>query len=582
MDKIAIRNGRAARVQFTVALGVALLLAVACGLPLPSATPSSTPLLPSPTWTATATPLPTATPTPSPTPSPTPTPADLYLAPEDVTIYPVPQLYSGDVVTFDVTPRNLGQINPYSVVVRVDHQAAGGATSIVSGRVGYPTFDSVPRARMIWAWDTTGLAGEQLLTITLDPDDQIQDGDEEQENNVVELTLQLLPAAERPAVEAASWATATSDCCVYHYITGTAAERDLAAIIEQAEAGVAYAQSRLGAVMEEPFDIYLLDRVIGHGGYARDGLALSYLDRNYAGQDLLTVTRHEATHVLDFEMLTQWSPALVREGLATWVAGGHFKPEPIPERAAALLEFDGYIPLDALADDFYRQQHEIGYLQGAAFVNYLVETYGWEGFLRFYQSFDSSYDTPTEILDASLRENLSVDFAQAQTGFLAWLEAHPPSPEQVRDLEDTIDLFDTIRRYQSLYDPSAYFLVGWLPDPAEGGQRGIVADFMRRPRAPDNIALETMLIAAQEALLAGSFERTEELLDAVNQVLSGGGFAHAPAADYLAIVQTAAAAGYEVQRIRLEGNTAHVTAVAAWPVLVELSLQRQGSEWSIE
>ena len=555
------------RFPFSLLPLLAFLL-LACAITTPTVSPAPSPVPP------------TALPSPTPTPTPTPLPTDLYITAADVILYPVPDLYSGDLVTFDVTLHNLGQINPYDVHVGIYHQTPDRALG--EGIVGYPAFDGVPRARVYWAWDTAGLEGEQSLLVWADPDDLIQEGDEDPENNVVTITVQIHPADERPSVEVgATWATTTTDCCIFHYLTGTAAERDLSTISAVAEEAMDHVESQLHATMSDRFEIYLISRVIGHGGYARGWFALSYLDRHYAGSELEPVLRHEATHSLDLVALTDWAPAIMREGLAVMVAGGHFKPEPIPERAAALLELDWYIPLDELADDFYRHQHEIGYLEAAAFVTYLLETHGWDGFLRFYTALDPSHGTDPEVLNAALVETFGAGLAATEEDFLRWLEAHPPLPEHVLDLQNTVRLFDTIRRYQEIYEPSAYFWSGWLPNPAEAESWEITTDFLRHPRAPENVALETMLIAAQDALVAGDFTRTEALLDAVEDVLARGAFADPLAAEYLAVVQAVAAAGYEAQGISLEGRTARVQAIADWPDLVELRLSRTAAGWMV-
>jgi hypothetical protein len=46
--------------------------------------------------------------------------------------------------------------------------------------------------------------------------------------------------------------------------------------------------------------------------------------------------------------------------------------------------------------------------------------------------------------------------------------------------------------------------------------KGIVADYLRRPSAPENVALETLLTAADVALRAGDTIRAMQLLSAVN------------------------------------------------------------------
>jgi hypothetical protein len=50
---------------------------------------------------------------------------------------------------------------------------------------------------------------------------------------------------------------------------------------------------------------------------------------------------------------------------------------------AALLELGWYIPLATISKNVYDQQHDIGYLEGAAFIEYLVETYDFDDFNNF-------------------------------------------------------------------------------------------------------------------------------------------------------------------------------------------------------
>lgn len=563
-----------------------LLLLGSCSFPLPQGSPTITPPAP-------ATPLPSASPVPSagPTALPSPTattppttvPSDLYLAADGIAIYPGPELYSGDVVTFDVRPFQLGDLIPAEIEVRVYRRTADQSEVIAEGNLGYFTFDNIPLARMVWAWDIGGLFGPQELVFWVDPDDQIHAGDEDPNNNAITVTVDVLPPGARsPFESAAAWAEVTTDCCIVHYLTGSSAERDLAGILATAERGVNHAQERLGASLPEPFEVYLINRVIAHGAYARDELVFSYLDRRYTATDLETAFRHEATHVLDGTLIQRdWPPAMLREGLAVWVADGHFKVEAVPPRVAALLQLDMYIPLNILSSDFYPQQHEIGYLEAAAFIAYLVETYGWESFLQFYTTFDAAGETEADRLDAELREHYDLGLAEMEDAFLAWLGQQSPTPEHGRDVKDTIYFFDTVRRYEALYDPQAYFMSGWLPDPAEGESHSIEADFVRHPRSLENIALETMLIAAREEQVIGHFVQAEELLDAINRVLDQGHFADPLAADYLAVVAAAAAAGYEVQRIDLGAGTARVWVIATWPELAEFNLQRGSAGWTL-
>jgi hypothetical protein len=542
-----------------------LLLAVSCGSAEPEPAPA------------------TIVPTAIPSPTPVPAASDLHLTSADILLYPDPELYAGDLVGFDVIPRNVGDIDLHALVVRVYHQTTESPHTVAEGTADFLTFDGVPRARMVWTWDTTGLVGEQQLSVWLDPDDVILEGDEDPNNNVVSLQVHLRPASDRPAVEEnAAWKIVDAGCCIIHYLAGTAAERDLAIILDLADRGVSAAADELGLDPIPSLDIYLIDRVIGHGGYARGAVTLSYLDRGYAGYDLETVISHEATHLLDATMMGETqAPALLREGLAVWTAGGHLGPEPIPERAAVLPRANLYVPLDRLADDFYRQQHEAGYLEGGALVTFLVERYGWEGFLEFYASFDSENGSPSAMLDAALVESFGVGLADTEVDFLRWLDRQVRSSDQAQSLQMTINLFDTIRLYQQVYEPSALFSSAWFIDSVEAERRGIVADLMRHSSAPENVALEAMLISAQDELAAGNFEQATLILNAVNLVLERGSLDDPMVQDYMAIVEVAAAAGYEIQSIDLEERMAAVYAAEDQPVLLMLELEQAPGGWQI-
>jgi len=375
------------------------------------------------------------TPTPivlSPLPTPTHVPSDLHIAVDDVAFFPAPRLYGGDTITFDIVPGNTEAVEGQEeIVVRVERVTAGGREVLAEGTVGPLTFANTPRARLVWAWDASDLVATETLVVQLDPEDLIQEGDTNPDNNIVTTTIRLLPPDQRhPAEISASWITTTTECCLLHYLAGTASDRDIAYIVTTAEEATDYIEDQLNTRLPDRFETYLIGRIIGHGGYMLEALAVSYLDRHYAADDLEMVIRHEAVHLLDREMISENSPALLREGLAVWASGGHFKPEPIPQRAAAAVQLNRYIALEKLANDFYRQQHEIGYLEGAAFVAYLVDRYGWEEFISFYRSFDdSSHDTPLEALDAALLEHFEVRLQGAEAAFLAWLEKHPPTAD---------------------------------------------------------------------------------------------------------------------------------------------------------
>lgn len=549
--------------------------------PLPVRT--ATPLLTPPLWA-------TATPTPTLAVARCPLPDDICLTPGDVRLHPpapdgpgVREVFSGDQLTFEIKTHNIGAIgsNPLPVAVYL------GETLLARGQFGPADLSGQSEALFTWVWDTSGISGTQTLSVVLDLDHTLQQGDLDRSNDTVQIQVQVRPASERPITEqGAHWVQTETECCIFHYITGTAAERDLAQLTALAEASLAEVETRLQADLREKFVVTFVGRVLGHGGYATGELVLSYLDRDYAGGGREEVFLHEGTHVIDRE----FAPArltLLAEGLAVYVAGGHFRAEPLPERAAALLALGRYLPLRQLADNFYQSQHEIGYLEGGAFVHYLISTYGLERFKAFYGSFKNDDRRPqSEQLDAALRQFFGAGLEEMEQRWLAGLRALGPQPEQETDLRDTIAFYDSVRRYQQLMDPTAYFLDAWLPDFSEARKRNIVADALRHPTTPEHIALETMLIAADAHFDAHEYDQGERLLESINAVLDTiqqvgdrPRFDDPLAAQYSAIVRQVLAAGYEPQRITLKGTSAEVQAIRTWPTLVQLSLELRAGQW---
>jgi hypothetical protein len=516
-------------------------------------------------------------PTTTPAPEATATPTGYTLTAGNVRFQPGPRLYEGDVVSVEVIAEDAPpgwQGAP--VMLYVDQRGAEPLERENLGRFG---LGGRTQATFTWAWDTTGRVGPQTVIVVVAPVGM--DGGLPPPEQVLTLTVPLLPAEARTRPEAgAQWARAESVCCIFHYLTGTAAERDIELIRGEADAAFAHVEQALGVTRDRQVVFTLMSRLVGHGGFAAGEITLSYLDRNPAVTQLPQLFAHEATHILD-RKLSQNKPTLLIEGLAVYVAGGHFKPEPLDERAAAALRLNRYIPLAELANAFYPAQHEIGYLEAGAFIKYLVERDGWETFVQMYASFQSA-PSDAAMLDAGLRANYGLTLAEMETEWLDYLRGLPPLPDQVEDLRLSVVLFDTLRRYQQALDPAGYFLTAWLPDGQRGRERGIVADFVRQPDGADNVALEAMLDAAGWALQAGEFVQAEEMLGAVNQALDTGDLAAVPLArDYRQIVSELRAQGYTAQDIRLYEGGAEVLAIREWPLLEALTLVRAGAGWQV-
>jgi hypothetical protein len=585
----------------TASLLLLLLSLSACGLfqfrlegslaqLTPPAAPSSQPVNPSPT------PFPSSAPTQSPTPQ----------AAFELRWHPDGPLYAGDTLSLEILPPP-GDWAGRTVQVRLP--SAPDAPPL-----GSAAFDSFGLGRRLqatlwWFWDTAGLsAGTYPLEFQVLPN-----------GPAWQASVELLPSSRRPAVESqATWRTAESQCCQVHYLSGTAAERDLDLLLELVDQRAAALSQRLEVPLEEKIPIVLLPRVLGHGGFTASEIAVSYLDRNYAGRAADLVLNHEITHWLDGKAEADFRPTLLVEGLAVYLTGGHFKPEPLLPRAAALLPplpgcqpassgdpaapacgLDRWIPLAALADDFYPSQHEIGYLQAGVLVEYLVDTWGWAEFLTFYRDIplqpgrpaagDSAAITEQSAsLDAALQVHYGLGLAELEQRLLADLAAESLTPQIVEDLRLSVAYYDSLRRYQVLLDPSAYFLYAWLADAAQMRQRGLVADYFRHPQQPENLALELLFVSADAALRDGDLESTDSLLESIQRVLDRLAasdprpFTAAPqAAEMYALVLAVQEAGYLPERADITGDQARVWASAPGPRWLELHLARTPGGWEI-
>ncbi|NJN55389.1 MAG: hypothetical protein HC804_11905, partial [Anaerolineae bacterium] len=522
-------------------------------------------------------PSPLPTDTAVPTSTPIPLPPDLSLSAEGVQLYPVPAIYAGEKVTFQILAHVPDALNPADVTVHllVDYQ------DVVSGTLDAANLEGSGVGLFEWAWDTSDGVGSHLVHVILDRYDAIQTGDENADNNQVtfNVTVQdpaVLSRPERTAV----WMTAETTCCILHVVRGTAAERDLAQLTTAVETAVQQAATRLGEQPSRKLDVYLVDRVIGQGGYAGYSVVISYLDRSYANNGFHQIMTHEAVHILDRQFAPERINSLA-EGLAVWVSDGHYKLENIDRRAAALVDIGQYVPLPQLIDNFYPVQHEVGYLEMAGFIKFLIDTHGWLRFRDFYSNVSAAdAATLSAAVDINLQQYFNLTLADAEAQWLAYLAQQPPDPAAAADLEATIRFYNVMRRYQQLYDPTAYFLTAWLPHPETLEKEGNPADLTRHPQEELNIALEVMLQAADTAVRAADYQQANILLDSVERVLDSGEFIDPLARNYLEVVRTASAADFEVQQVLLNGSQALVKATPENSTnLTELTIVLSGGDW---
>lgn len=458
----------------------------------------------SPAATIPATPSATATDTPTST-------APLYPDPGYVVRYhPDGPLFVGDQVSIEVIAPPGENLEGKEVEIRL-----GKNPQEILGRSSFSSFGlgQRPQATFEWVWDTSELSeGEYNLTFYIVPGGLTWSE-----------RIDLLPASALLSPEPqARWETVESECCVVHYITGTDAAQDLEDLLEQADAQADEAVHSMGIEFSDPITVTVLPRVMGHGGFAGDEIYISYLDENYAGNDFSLVLHHEMVHILDGRLGGEMRPSLLVEGMAVYLSGGHFKKEPLFPRAAALLDLGWYIPLASLADSFYTSQHEIGYLEGAALVQFLVNEYGWEAFDAFYRGITSHPSGKQSLaLDTALQFSFGLSLAQLESRFVTQLSRQQRFPDMVEDVRLTITFYDTVRRYQQVLDPSAYFLTAWLPEGEQVRGRGIVADYLRHPHQAENKEIEKLLLQADKQLRSGKYLEANKTLSAANDLLDG-------------------------------------------------------------
>lgn len=517
---------------------------------------------------------------PAETISAPPTPAGPGLDVDEIRIFPS-VLFVGDRISVDVAPRlDAGDERDYSVTLTYPDGTSDEAPVALQG------LDYRPRARFYWTWTAAGPARTTALTVTLNLPPETEVLDPHLADNRVVVPFTLHPQSEmHPPEPSARWMASEIPGFRLHYLTNAAAERDLAYLTTRAAWAYEAVTARFPAA-DETLDIYMLDRVIGHGGYASSAwVAVTYTDRQYVPQNMELVLRHELTHRLDAAIDCDGAPSLLREGLAVYVTGGHYRLDALARKTATLLPSGRYIPLATLAQDFYLHQHEIGYLEAGALMIYVVDQFGWESVATLCGAAKAS-EAGDDVarFEAGLRAVSGLELAEFERRWMWWLRALPATAQESAALTAKVRLMDTVRAYQAAYDPSAHFLQGILFSPAAAERRGLTADFVRRPRAAEPIAVELVLEMAVRAWERHQPARAEELLAEVDLVLDEGVGASALASAVRAMTEASLARGYEPYRlVQNEDGSYLIFALeyADWPRQRILVGARADDEWLV-
>jgi hypothetical protein len=458
-----------------------------------------------------------------------PLPADWQAASElDVTLFPAGAVYAGDRIGIaaetDADPKGR------KLQVRVDRP---DSSPVAEAPFFYNDRSGKWASQIPWAWDSTGKAGWHTLLVSL----TVNSAGASVAEEMLRFPMLILPASLRPAQrEDAVWRRAESDCCEYYFLSGTEAERD----ITELESLTEYAYTALypqitgkapernaqtagvpDARTESKPALVLLPRMLGQGGLTTSEVFLSYLDRDYTGTEFPVAVKHEMVHMLSAEQAGSGIPAPVflQEGWAVYLVGGHYRaPEPLSERAAALLALGRYTPLRRLIDSFVASQHEAAYIEAGAFLEYLAVRFGQERVREMF--FDAQKaDRPSAMVDSTLRRHFECTLESCEEDWLQTLRSLSPPPIVESDVDFTIRLFDLIRRYQQAYVPGDSIYDLWLPDPDRARKDAITADYLSPPEPVEAVALELMFLAARRAADEGERALARETLDAVCLVL---------------------------------------------------------------
>jgi len=256
-----------------------------------------------------------------------------------------------------------------------------------------------------------------------------------------------------------------------------------------------------------------------------------------------------------------------------YVAGGHYKPEPLAERGAALYDLGYYVPVGQ-----FIEQHELSYLYSATMLTYIADAYGKDAVWKFLAADNDASDGQPGPIDIAIQNTFSVSQDQFNENFRAWLQDHDLG-NQLDDLRLTIKLQDLRRQYQDTYVPPPYLILG--NDINDVTRPEFLPLVIREPQSPANTAIELLIANGQEAIIASDYPTAEQMINTVENILTTKNFQSPPAQDYLDIATTLIENGYSVDSLKLSDNKATAQVSKDTPALFSIELQKNADGWAI-
>lgn len=346
------------------------------------------------------------------------------------------------------------------------------------------------------------------------------------------LRLRALAGAPEPTLPRPfAWSEASSEHYLFRFYPGSAAARDIEQIKRSAEQALVHDSAIIPATEAISITVYLVPRIFWQGGVAYDGstLMISYTDRNYAGVGAELYLQHETVHALAHGLVKEGGDigGLIGEGLATYVPGGHYGPEPIDAWTAALRRNGRFVPLCRLRVTFFEQQHEIAYLEGASFVGYLIRTFGLPAFRTFYADEPAIPEDAAQDVDGFCAREATrttagtgKTYAELEAGWMSFLDEQDPSTTEQAGIEGQLRFFDLMRHYQEVRDPDARI----LPQSPRRWDATLQRAFATPALTETNALYETLFIATDRALDGGDPATANALMDELDIAISTGVF----------------------------------------------------------